>query len=123
MALYSSKPIMDTIKKMLGLSEDYSAFDTEILFFINSAIMDLSQLGVCSPNFQITENSNETWDDLLSEYSNNGLLNSAQEYIYLRTRLSFDPPNSGYVTNALKDRLTEATWRLRVQADGESESE
>lgn len=121
MALYSSKPIIDTIKKMLGLSEDYSAFDTEILFFINSAIMDLSQLGVCSSNFQITENGNETWDDLLSEYSDNGLLNSAQEYIYLRTRLSFDPPNSGYVTNALKDRLTEATWRLRVQVEGESE--
>ena len=51
--------IIDTIKKMLGLSPDYSAFDTDILFFINSAIMDLSQLGVCSPNFQITENGKE----------------------------------------------------------------
>lgn len=121
MAQYSDVSIIDTIKKMLGLSSDYTAFDTELLFFINSAIMDLSQLGVCSNDFQITENGNETWGDLLSEYSNDGLLNSAQEYIYLRTRLSFDPPNSGYVTNALKDRLTEATWRLRVQVEGESE--
>lgn len=119
--MYSDMSIIDTIKKMLGLAPDYLAFDTDILFCINSAIMDLSQLGVCSPNFQITENGSETWDDLLSASSSNGLLNGAQKFIYIKTRLVFDPPNSGYVTSALQKELDETTWRLRVQVDGESE--
>ena len=75
----------------------------------NTAIMDLSQLGVCSPNFQITENGSETWDDLLSASSSNGLLNGAQKFIYIKTRLVFDPPNSGYVTSALQKELDETT--------------
>lgn len=121
MAQYSDKSIISTIKKMLGLAEDYTVFDTELLFFINSAIMELSQLGACSPDFQITENGNETWDDLLSNYSYNGLLNGAQNYIYIKTRLVFDPPNSGYVTSALQKELDELTWRIRIQVDGEEE--
>lgn len=119
--IYSTVTIKNTIKKMLGIEVDYTAFDTELLFFINSAIMELSQLGVCSPNFQITENGNETWDSLLSDFSNEYLLNSAQNYIYIKTRLIFDPPNSGYVTSALQKELDEITWRLRVQMDGESD--
>ncbi len=121
MAQYSEITIKNTIKKMLGLTEDYTAFDIELIFFINSAIMDLSQLGVCSPDFQITENGDETWDDMLLNSSENGLLNGAQKFIYIKTRLVFDPPNSGYVTSALQKELEETTWRLRVQVDGESE--
>ena len=121
MPQYLDKNIKNTIKKMLGLAEDYSAFDPEIVFFINSAIMELSQLGVCSPDFQITENGNEKWDDLLTDFSSNGLLNGAIQYIYIKVRLVFDPPNSGYVTNALQKELDELTWRLRVHVDGESE--
>ena len=121
MPLYSDKSIKNTIKKMLGIDEGYQVFDTEILFFINSAIMELSQLGVCSPNFQITEDGDEKWDDLLGENSSNGLLNSAEKYIYLKVRLVFDPPTSGYVTTALQKEIEESAWRLRVQIDGESE--
>ena len=104
---------------MLGFDENYSAFDTDIVFLINSAIMELSQLGVCSPDFQITEDGDESWDDLLSDYSSNGLLNGVSKYIYIKVRLVFDPPNSGYVTTALQEELKETTFRLRVQMDGE----
>lgn len=116
----SNNNIKDSIKKMLGLSADYTAFDTDVTLLINSAIMGLSQLGVCSPNFQIVDGS-ETWNDLLGDYIQNGLLNSAIEYIYIRVRLVFDPPTSGYVTSALQKQLDEDTWRLRVQVEGESD--
>ena len=112
--------IKDSIKKMLGLSADYEAFDSDIILFINSAIMELSQLGVCSPDFQIVTGA-ETWEDLLKDNSNNGLLNGAIEFIYINVRLSFDPPTSGYITTALEKKLERLTWRLRVQTDGESD--
>lgn len=112
--------IKNSIKKMLGLSSDYAAFDPDIVMLINSAIMELSQLGVCSPDFQIVDGT-ETWDDLLGNYTQNGLLNGAMTYIYIKVRLIFDPPTSGYVTSAFQKELDELTWRLRVQVDGGSE--
>lgn len=112
--------IKDSIKKMLGLSSDYEAFDSDIILFINSAIMQLSQLGVCSPDFKIVTGS-ETWNDLLGEYEDNGLLNGAISYIYIKVRLLFDPPTSGYVTSAFQKELDELTWRLRIQVDGGKE--
>lgn len=112
--------IKNSIKKMLGLSSDYTAFDPDIVMLINSAIMELSQLGVCSPDFQIVDGT-ETWDDLLGNYTQNGLLNGAMAYIYIKVRLIFDPPTSGYVTSAFQKELDELTWRLRVQVDGGSE--
>lgn len=112
--------IKNSIKKMLGLSSDYAAFDPDIVMLINSAIMELSQLGVCSPDFQIVDGT-ETWDDLLGNYTQNGLLNGAMTYIYIKVRLVFDPPTSGYVTSAFQKELDELTWRLRVQVDGGSE--
>lgn len=118
MPQYSDRSIKNTIKKMLGLEADYTAFDTDIVFFINSAIMELSQLGVCSPDFQITEDGNEDWNDLLGDSSLNGLLNGAQKYIYIKVRLVFDPPNSGYVTSVLQEELKEITFRLNVQVEG-----
>lgn len=112
--------IKNSIKKMLGLSSDYAAFDPDVVMLINSAIMELSQLGVCSPDFQIVDGT-ETWDDLLGNYTQNGLLNGAMTYIYIKVRLIFDPPTSGYVTSAFQKELDELTWRLRVQVDGGSE--
>ena len=112
--------IKSSIKKMLGLSSDYTAFDSDIVMLINSAIMELSQLGVCSPDFQIVDGT-ETWDDLLGNYTQNGLLNGAMTYIYIKVRLIFDPPTSGYVTSAFQKELDELTWRLRVQVDGGTE--
>ena len=38
--------ILDTIKQLLGIQYDYTAFDTDIIVHINSAFMALNQLGV-----------------------------------------------------------------------------
>lgn len=47
--------ILISIKKMLGLQEEYTPFDTEIVIFINSALFKLMQLGVGpSTGFEIT---------------------------------------------------------------------
>lgn len=43
-----SDSILLTIKKMLGLTEEYTAFDPDIIVLINSAFMTLEQLGVGS---------------------------------------------------------------------------
>ena len=38
--------ILNTIKKMLGMDAEYTAFDTDIIVHINSCFMKLNQLGI-----------------------------------------------------------------------------
>ena len=38
--------ILTSIKKLLGITEDYEQFDTDIIIHINSVFMILTQIGV-----------------------------------------------------------------------------
>ena len=108
--------ILLTIKRMLGLEKDYTPFDTELVGHINSAIMVAHQLGIGSYNFAIT-GENETWQDWLGNRSEK--LSAIQHYIYMRTKLSWDPPANSFAVSSLQNQIDEMTWRLNVQAEDE----
>ena len=38
--------ILTSVKKLLGLTEEYAAFDTDLIMHINSVLMILNQMGV-----------------------------------------------------------------------------
>ena len=38
--------ILTSVKKLLGLPADYEAFDPDIIMYINTVLMILSQMGV-----------------------------------------------------------------------------
>lgn len=108
--------ILTSIKKLLGMTEEYTSFDTDIIIHINSVFMNLHQLGVGpSEGFRI-EDENATWDEYITEDDN---LDAVKTYIYLKVKLVFDPPLNGSVMEALKQSITELEWRLNVQADSE----
>lgn len=108
------KSILTSIKKLLGLDEDYTAFDTDIIIHINTALMVLHQLGVGpEEGFQIT-NKKDKWDDFIDEDDN---LEAVKTYIYLKTKMVFDPPQHGPTEDALKESIKEYEWRLNVQAE------
>ena len=106
--------ILTSIKLMLGISEEYTQFDSELVLFINAAINKLLQLGVGpDEGFQIT-GKDETWDELLEGYGN---LELAKEYIYIDVRMLFDPPSNAFVMSAFKEHQEENAWRLTVAYD------
>ena len=108
--------ILNTIKKMLGLDANYTAFDTDIIIHINSALMTLTQLGVGSPSgFSITS-SLATWQDFIGTATD---LEAIKSFIYLKTRLAFDPPATSFVLEAIKAMINEYEWRINVQVDTE----
>ena len=108
--------ILNTIKKMLGLDANYTAFDTDIIVHINSALMTLTQLGVGSPSgFSITS-SLATWQDFIGTASD---LEAIKSFVYLKTRLAFDPPATSFVLEAIKAMINEYEWRINVQVDTE----
>lgn len=109
--------ILTTVKKLLNMEENYTAFDTDITLFINSAIGTLTQLGIGpAEGFEIAD-ATATWTDFLGD---DPRLNSAKTYVYLRVRLVFDPPSTSFVINALTEQMKELEWRLNVQREGEA---
>lgn len=106
--------ILTSIKKLLGPSEDDISFDEDILIGINSAFMVLNQLGVGPPDgFSITDKSS-TWTDYLVE---NKKIESVKTYVYLKTRLVFDPPTVSSVLDSITRTIAELEWRLQVAVD------
>jgi hypothetical protein len=105
--------ILDTIKQMLGVPASDTAFDTDIIVGINSAFMALNQIGVGpAETFEIVDNTPE-WSDFLGE--DIAKYSSAKSYIYLKTRLLFDPPTVGYHLTSIENQILELGWRLSIQ--------
>lgn len=108
--------ILLTIKKMLGLEPEYTPFDTDIIVLINSSLMRLHQIGIGPKGGLRISDDLTKWSDLINDES---CLNSIQEFIFIRTKLSFDPPQTSFVIQAYKDRADELEWCLMVEAEYE----
>lgn len=106
--------ILDTIKQLLGIQSDYTAFDTDIIVHINSAFMALNQLGVGPTECFSIDGSGENW----AEFVNKSIdLEAVKTYIYLKVRTIFDPPSSSVVMEAMNKNISELEWRLNVQVE------
>lgn len=106
--------ILNSTKKILGISEDYTAFDTDLIIHINSALSILAQLGVGpSTGFAIT-GADEEWGDFIS---GDDQYNSIKTYIYLRVRQWFDPPTTSYLIGAYEKQIQELEWRISVHRE------
>lgn len=108
----ASKTILSTIKGMLGVQEDVDAFDEELLAYLNSAFLTLSQLGIGTNNkFMVDKYT--LWGDFETQIPYEVL----QTYLYLKVRLVFDPPQTHVVMDAMKSQIQEYEWRLNAQVD------
>lgn len=107
--------ILTSVKKLIGIEESYKHFDQDIIIYINSAFANLNQLGVGPTEGFNVESETETWSDFIGERKD---LESIKSYVYLKVRLLFDPPQMGYLVDAIKDQIKEIEWRLNVQVEG-----
>lgn len=109
----SINSVLNSIKKMLGMTEDYKAFDADVIIHINTVLMNLSQMGVVSPESNIT-GENETWDDIVDNVDE---LSGIKSYVYLKVRLLFDPPASSAMQTAMDNSIKELEWRMYTMRD------
>lgn len=110
--------ILTSIKKLLGISEDYDYFDQDIIMHINAAFMVLTQLGIGpSEGFLITDDT-DTWSDFIDDSTN---LGSIQSYVYMKVKLMFDPPQNSFTVDSMTKLVNELEWRLNVAADNSGE--
>lgn len=104
--------ILKTIKKLLGISDEETHFDTDIIMHINSVFSILHQLGVGPDKSFSIQDDTATWDDFIENDNN---FNDVKTYIYLKVRLLFDPPVSSSVMSAMERQISELEWRLNVE--------
>ena len=103
--------ILTSIKKLLGIDEEYTQFDSDIIMHINSVFLNLTQLGVGpSEGFQIEDDS-DTWEDFIGDSNQ---LQAVKSYVYLKVKLLFDPPLSSSVIESMNRMIAELEWRLNV---------
>ena len=85
--------ILTSVKKLLGLTEEYTAFDADLIMHINSVLMILRQMGVGpQEGFGISDAT---------------------------VRMLFDPPQSSSTMEATKNLISELEWRLYAECDRE----
>lgn len=106
--------ILTSIKKLLGIAEDYTHFDTDIIIHINTALMTLTQLGVGPASGFAIEDKQDFWDDFLDNIEQ---LESVRTYVYLKVKLVFDPPLNATVISSMQQTINELEWRLNVAVD------
>lgn len=105
--------ILDDIKHTLGILPEETAFDIDILLFVNGVFGTLTQLGVGPTiGYQIDSKDN-TW----AEYFTDARLNAVKTYIFLCVKMNFDPPTSAAMMDAMARQKTEAEFRLNLVAE------
>jgi hypothetical protein len=106
--------ILTSTKKILGIPEDYTVFDLDIITHINSAFSTLTQLGVGPPEGFMIEDDSTVWTDFIVDDIQ---YNAVKTYIYLRVRQLFDPPTTSYLISAFNEQIKELEWRLNVHRE------
>lgn len=111
--------ILTSIKKLLGIAEDYEHFDDDIIMHINSIFSILTQLGVGPEEGFSIKDKTAVWTDFVPE---NPRLESIKTYVYMKVRLIFDPPLSSAVIDSMKQCIAEFEWRLNHEVESSQTS-
>lgn len=111
-----SDSILTSTKKVLGIEEDYTAFDVDVMMHINSTFATLNQLGIGPVNGFAIEDAQPTWSDFIGDELK---LNSVKTYVFLKVRILFDPPTTSYLIESLRKQSQELEWRLNVVREEE----
>lgn len=113
--------ILSSIKKLLGLSDGVTVFDTDIVIHINTVFANLAQMGVGPQN---TEGKNigfkiSTGDEVWGDFTANDILiENVKTYVYIKVKMVFDPPTSSALIDAYNAQAKELEWRLYTQEGG-----
>lgn len=106
--------ILISVKLALGIDQDYSGFDTQVTMLINSALLSLNQLGIGPEEGVTVTGIGEEWSLLLVAETD---IEAIKAFVYLKTKLGFDPPSTSFVLNAMERQIEQLEWRLMAQVE------
>lgn len=108
--------ILTSIKKQLGIAEEYDHFDPEIIMHVNSVFMVLTQIGVGPATGFVIKDASAKWTDFIPD-TDLIRFEGIKTYIYLKVRLIFDAQMASGVIESIKEQIRELEWRLNINAE------
>lgn len=108
--------ILTSIKKLLGITEEFENFDPEIIMHINSVFMILNQLGVGPSEGFTIEDDTSTWVDFIPDTTK---VEAIKSYMYLKVKILFDPPTNSTVVDSTNRLIAELESRLNIAAESD----
>jgi hypothetical protein len=103
--------ILKSTKKILGLAEDYTPFDLDIITHINASFSILNQLGVGPVEGFSIYDDEAVWEDFVVPSNQ---LHLVKTYVFLKVRYLFDPPGTSFLLEAYSNQIKEYEWRLNI---------
>jgi hypothetical protein len=88
----------------------------DIITHINSAFSTLTQLGVGPAAGFAIEDETAEWA-AFGDFVTDTQLNSVKTYVYLKVREIFDPPQTSYLSAAMRKQIEELEYRLNVHRE------
>lgn len=109
--------ILNSVKALLGLSPENTDLDQEIILNINAAISTLAQIGIGPTDGYMITSESETYEDYLGDEAKTMNLGDVKMYLFYKTKLGWDTPQSSSVIEVIKEMIQEIEWRLNVSCD------
>lgn len=107
--------VLNDVKDFCGVMKDDHSFDPTICGCIDTAMSFLYQLGVIPQGWlKPVQNDSLTWSEFFSDQVE---LSMAKSYVKAKVRLSFDPPASATILNALQQQVDEFEWRSQFASE------
>lgn len=106
--------ILTSVKKLLGITEEYEAFDMDIIIHINTVFSILHQLGVGPDKPFSIQNKDAVWSDFTKDKEH---IEMVKSYMYMKVRAMFDPPAVASALEAMNNLISEMEFRLNVADD------
>lgn len=109
----NSSILMD-VRERCDVDRFSDSFDGQLIPLINTFLFRSAQFGVGRKGFSI-HGTEEKWTDFIPDGAE--YFTALKDYIAIRVKLIFDPPESSALGAALKEEARELEWCLYDEAD------
>ncbi len=106
--------ILISVKKTLGIHEDYEHFDLDVIIHINTVLLILNQIGVGPTEGFVIKDSSSKWSEFIQ---NDTTLEMVKSYVYMKVKLLFDPSSSSTLIKSTNNLLSELEWRIQSSVE------
>lgn len=100
--------ILNDVKKMLGIPEDVSDFDKDLIIFINTIFSSINQMGIGPMKCFKINGKDETWNDFDKRFD----MEEFKTYLFIKVKMLFDPPANNQLSESYNNTVKELEFRI-----------
>lgn len=109
--------ILVSIKKLLGIDENDTSFDTEIILHINTVFSQLRQIGFGPEEGYMITGKENIWYEVLSDKKT---LEMVKIYIFMKVKIIFDPPQNSSTLETFKQEINHYEWLINSEVESKA---